>query len=138
MFDLSEPIVNLLGTYGFGGMVIVLGALALIKRWADTNKDKAKDDAEASLYQNLSSENSRMSAMLVTMTTQLNILLKDNSALLSRVTALEASVKDLSVWETRALALQALVAERDKTIVELNSRIVQQELLIAKINTAIL
>jgi hypothetical protein len=135
IFGIPSDILNMISTFGFGGVVIIMLAFAGIKKFADTNKDKAKDDAEASLYQNLSAENARMSQMLGTMTTQLNILLKDNQALLQRVTALEGSVRELSVWETKALALQEEMIKKEKIISDLNLKIAQQELLINKIDT---
>jgi len=104
---------ELIASYGVVGAIAIVAVLQFIRNWANTNKESAKANAEASLYQNLSAENNRMSDMLVKLTVRMDILIKDNTALLSRVASLEASVKELSVWETKAnILLSSLSSSR--------------------------
>lgn len=124
---------ELIASYGVVGAIALVAVLQFIRNWANTNKESAKANAEASLYKNLSAENNRMSDMLVKLTVRMDILIKDNTALLSRVASLEASVKELSVWETKAIMLQAEVVAKDKIISELNLKVAEQALLIEKI-----
>lgn len=124
---------DLIASYGVVGAIALVAVLQFIKSWADTNKERVKANAEANLYQNLSAENNRMSEMLVNLNVRMDILIKDNTALLSRVASLEASVKDLSVWESKAILLQTEVAAKDKIIAKLNLKIAEQALMIEKL-----
>lgn len=124
---------DLIASYGVVGAIALVAVLQFIKSWADTNKERVKANAEANLYQNLSAENNRMSEMLVNLNVRMDILIKDNTALLSRVASLEASVKDLSVWESKAILLQTEVVAKDKIIAKLNLKIAEQALMIEKL-----
>lgn len=124
---------DLIASYGVVGAIALVAVLQFIKSWADTNKERVKANAEANLYQNLSAENNRMSEMLVNLNVRMDILIKDNTALLSRVASLEASVKELSVWESKAILLQTEVVAKDKIIAKLNLKIAEQALMIEKL-----
>lgn len=124
---------ELIASYGVVGAIALVAVFQFIKNWADTNKERVKANAEASLYQNLSAENNRMSDMLVKLTIRMDILINDNTALLKRVASLENSVKDLSVWESKAILLQTEVAAKDKIISTLNLKVAEQALMIEKL-----
>lgn len=133
--EMLEPgTMELLASFGVVGTLGLLLGFGVIKNFFTTKKEVAMDEAATSLYENLVSENKRMADMLVSMGTQLNILLKDNSVLLQRVSALEASVKELSVWEAKAITLQADMHIKDQAIADLKVQVAQQALLIEKMN----
>lgn len=123
-------LISNIGVIGVLGLFLGLG---LVRWYSQNTRDNARNEAEESLYKNLSAENTRMAEMLATMTVKLNMLLNDNTALMHRVAALEGSINELSVWEAKGIKLQAEVVARDSVISGLNLRLAQHELTIEKL-----
>jgi predicted RNase H-like nuclease (RuvC/YqgF family) len=130
MQGITMELISNIGVIGVLGLFLGLG---LVRWYSQNTRDNARNEAEESLYKNLSAENTRMAEMLATMTVKLNMLLNDNTALMHRVAALEGSINELSVWEAKGIKLQAEVVARDSVISGLNLRLAQHELTIEKL-----
>ena len=123
---------ELIGQMGVVGALGIALGVSIIRNIFAAKKEAAIDNLEINLYENLVAENKRMSEVLANMTTQLNVILTDNTVLLQRVASLEASVKELSVWETKALELQSELINKDREISSLKLIINDQTLELEK------
>lgn len=108
-------------TLGIGAGVITLLLVwfkEAIKAFFNTRTNMSKDNAEKSIYEILTAENSRMAVNMAAISIQLNALLVDNNRLLNRVGELERVLQGMPTLEAKIRILELELAARDACIIE--------------------